>query len=347
MTSLFDLVNDAIIIVDKLNLHIIFCNEKGQKFAVKNSKTPFAEYEKIKSIVESIQPGNSVSEHINIKIKNKVHHYKVNALAFEDHDASLIAFVITDTTRLFKLHRQQQQLISQIRKNYFDRFESLKQLADSIAHEVRNPLVSIGGYANLLIRRCQEEAPYSEVKKYLHYIVENAERLNYLTQQIEEMGDLKRVQLASCDITTFLHEQKSTFESAAYNFNKQLILTIESEHHYRMYIDHEKLRFALTRIIEFIAQHSNSASLPMRCHDSTYEFFINLSFTTDILAQEDLPYLFDPFFTTRSNVETFNLCIAQRIVMLHGGIITPSLSGKTLHLKIALPQDKRLSQNNR
>lgn len=343
LINLFDLVNDAIIIYDKNTNSVVFNNEKGEKLLRKNGNREFFENDKIKSILQNTSHNSIIREHIHLSINKKVYHYKVNALTISDNDTFLIAFVISDTTRLFKMHREQQRLIAQIRKNYFDRFESLKQLADSIAHEVRNPLVSIGGYANLLIRKCDDGIDHAEAKKFLNYIVENAERLNYLTQQIEEMGDLKRVQLSSYDIVKFLNEQKPTLIAAAQQFDKELQMTIETENHYHMYIDYDRLRFALTRIIEFISQHSKEKAIIMDCHDSTYEFIITLTFATDILAEEDLPYIFDPFYTTRSNVETFNLCIAQRIIMLHGGIITPEKKKNTFIFRIALPQDKRLT----
>ena len=343
LINLFDLVNDGIIILDGNNYNVLFNNEKAEKLVTSDGKTIIMDNEKIQNIVQSIQPDKTHTEHISLKIDNKVHHFKINILAFSDNGSTLISFVLTDTTRLFKLHRQQQQLIAQIRKNYFDRFESLKQLADSIAHEVRNPLVSIGGYANLLIRKCEEGIDHTEAKKFLTYIVENAERLNYLTQQIEEMGDLKRVQLSAYDIVKFLNEQQTTLIAAAKQFDKELTITIETQNHYHMYIDYDRLRFALTRIIEFIAQHAKNEILTIHCYDSVYEYIITITFSTDILTEEDLPYIFDPFYTTRSNIETFNLCIAQRIIMLHGGIITPEMNKNTIILRIALPQDKRLA----
>lgn len=346
LINLFDLVNDAIIIIDK-NHNVIFNNEKGQIFVKSDGKTLLLENETIIKLVNTLQPDAEViGEHISLKIKKRIHHYTLNTMAINDDNSFLIAFVITDTTRLHKMHQHQQQLISQIRKNYLDRFESLKQLADSIAHEVRNPLVSIGGYANLLIRKCDEGIDLNEAKKYLQYIVDNAERLNYLTQQIEEMGDLKRVNLAAYSITKFMQEQESTFIAAASQFNKKLQLNIESEKNYTMYIDYDKLRFAITQIIEFVAEHTKAEDIVLHCYGTSYELIIHLQCTTDIIADEDLPYLFDPFYTTRSNVETFNLCIAQRIIMLHGGIITSSLTHKTMHFKISLPQDKRLTQDN-
>lgn len=343
LINLFDLVSDGILIIDGNNFNLLFNNEKAGKLVTSDGKTIIMENEKIQDIVRSIQPDKILTEHISLKINNKIHHFKINILSLSDNGSSLISFVLNDTTRLFKLHRQQQHLIAQIKKNYFDRFESLKQLADSIAHEVRNPLVSIGGYANLLIRKCEEGIDHTEAKKFLTYIVENAERLNYLTQQIEEMGDLKRVQLSSYDIVKFLNEQKTTLIAAAKQFNKQLHITIENENHYHMYIDYDRMRFALIRIIEFIAQHGKEEALTMHCHNSIYEFIVTFSFSTDILTEEDLPYIFDPFYTTRSNVETFNLCIAQRIIMLHGGIITPEINKNTIIFRIALPQDKRLT----
>jgi nitrogen-specific signal transduction histidine kinase len=123
----------------------------------------------------------------------------------------------------------------------------------------------------LLIRKCDEGIDHNEAKKYLQYIVDNAERLNYLTQQIEEMGDLKRVNLAAYSITKFMQEQESTFIAAASQFNKKLQLNIESEKNYTIYIDYDKLRFAITQIIEFVAEHTQAENKVLHSYGTSYE----------------------------------------------------------------------------
>lgn len=340
--ELLNFVNEAVIIIDK-DFTIIFSNRKAQQFFNNNISSLICKNDDIKKLISSLNHNDTIiNHHIAFKINKRIRYFKLNATSMQFNGTLVYALILNDTSRLFTLYKHQKELINQIKKIHFDRLESLKQLADSIAHEVRNPLVSIGGYANLLIRKCEEGIDYTEAKKFLTYIVENAERLNYLTQQIEELGDFKRADLYPYDIVKFIEKLKEELSAIANHYSKELIITLESHEPFLMYIDLDKLSFAFIRLVEFVARHSTS-KITLRCFSTPYEFIILIKFITDILHHEDIPFIFDPFYTTRSNVETFNICIAQRIIMLHGGLIIPALKENRMQFRITLPKDKRLS----
>ncbi|MGQ9843840.1 MAG: histidine kinase dimerization/phospho-acceptor domain-containing protein, partial [Spirochaetota bacterium] len=340
--ELFNFINELFIIIDK-DFTVLFSNTKAQQFFNSNISSLISNNDEIKKLVSSLAHNEQIiNHHITIKINKRVRHFKLNAIPIQHNGINLYALILNDTSRLFTLYKHQKELINQIKKIHFDRLESLKQLADSIAHEVRNPLVSIGGYANLLIRKCEEGIDHTEAKKFLTYIIENAERLNYLTQQIEELGDFKRAELYPYDIVNFIGKLKDDLIAIANHYSKELNITLESHEPFLMYIDLDKLSFAFIRLVEFVARHSTS-KITLRCFSTPYEFIVLVKFMTDTLQHEDLPYIFDPFYTTRSNVETFNICIAQRIIMLHGGLITPVLKENRMQFRIILPKDKRLS----
>jgi nitrogen-specific signal transduction histidine kinase len=70
-----------------------------------------------------------------------------------------------------------------------------------------------------------------------------------------------------------------------------------------------------------------------------------LDIPTD-MQKEETPFLFNPFYSTGSRELNFDLALAQRIVMQHGGVIRASWKPeRVLRLHLSMPREKRLDRD--
>ena len=266
----------------------------------------------------------------------------IHADTSEDIPSSYRMILLNDTTRLWKMHREQQQLIQQLKKNYTDHLESLKQIADSVAHEVRNPLVSIGGYANLLLRKCEEGTHSEEIKKYLEYIRQDAERLNQLTSMVEEYSDIKDIHLSQVQLDRFLNDLAERMNLVLAGKKVSIRNSIDQVTECMLFMDYNKMNAALSNLLTFAALNcSGKSCITLSRQFNAYEASIIISFESDELREDSLQFLFDPFYSADSAMSNFDMAVAQRIVILHGGIIYPSIDGEKVTFRVNLPREKR------
>lgn len=254
--------------------------------------------------------------------------------------------VLNDVTGIWKLHNRERRLLSQLHKNYRDGMENLRQIAQSVAHEVRNPIVSIGGYANLLLKKCAhgEEDP-GIYRKYLQYIREDVERLFRIVDQVEKYSDISEISLKKENMASLTREVLAAAASFARKRSVALRASVGRAREYTVYVDRGKIKSALrnlTRHAVILARKGSPVNVAVRF--APYEFGIDLAVSTD-LPREEVPFLFNPFYSWRQQKLSFDLAAAQRIAILHGGIINTRWEPPDrLLLAFSMPKEKRLSR---
>lgn len=262
----------------------------------------------------------------------------------EDAQNPSLLIICNDITNLWKLHRKERELLQQLRENHVDHMESLRQIAVSVAHEVRNPIASIGGYANLLLRKIDEFGNQAKsVKKYLQYIQEDAERLNAIVEQTEKYSDIREIHFKKENIVTVFDE---VFRYALRLSKKQSVrieIHKEDRELYTLYIDRARLKDSLKKLFKYTIEISEANStLATSLSFTPYDLEMSIDIPTERISEEDAQFLFDPFFSGTQELN-FDLTIVHRIITLHGGIIR-SERGKRNNLifTISLPKEKRL-----
>jgi nitrogen-specific signal transduction histidine kinase len=94
--------------------------------------------------------------------------------SFKEEGETFLTFSIQEIQRLKKLERERLES---------ERWESLGRMVEEIAHQVRNPVVSIGGYT----KRLQKVLPSSpRGQSYLDQIVHETTRLETMIRRLEE-----------------------------------------------------------------------------------------------------------------------------------------------------------------
>jgi PAS domain S-box-containing protein len=213
------------------------------------------------------------------------------------------------------------QLQASLRRS--EMMSALGSLVAGVAHEVRNPLFSISATLDAFEARFGSEAEYS---RYITVLRTELQRLSQLMQELLEYGKPHNVELHPDSIVSVIqdavrisvrlarkrrvrlvNEVKGTFPSIAMERNRLLEVfqnLLENA------IQHSPAGSSVTMTAEAI---TNGPDRVVECaiHDSGPGF-----------REEDLPRLFEPFFTRRRGGTGLGLSIVQRIVEQHGGTVS-------------------------
>ena len=255
--------------------------------------------------------------------------------------------ILRDITEVWRLVQREKHLLLQLRKSYMDQMENLRQIAQSVAHEVRNPIVSIGGYANLMLKKLDAgEGRPEDFTNFLNIIRSDTERLHRIVDQVEKYSDASEISLRKENIVSLFRQMieygKKLSREHGVAFEEPPILSDE----YQVYIDRQRLKLGLYNLVRHSILLSRSESrLKTRLNFTPFEVDFTLDIHTD-MQKEETPFLFNPFYSTSNRELNFDLALAQRIVMQHGGVIRASWKPESvLRLHLSMPREKRLDRD--
>lgn len=362
LIKIADFLTEGIVILD-YDFKVIFANKAARQIlGIRKNKNQVPDFpeilhdknDELKKII--MQAGSSHKDIHNREltfIKNAKERRIVLTAFLVNRDSDLphhsMILIITDVTKIWLMHLKERGLSRQLRDNYVDHMESLRQITDNIAHEVRNPIVSIGGYANYCLRKCAGECKDSKkITKYLTYIKEEAERLNRIVTMAESYSDMSEFHLKKENVVRLFSQLFKYGKRLAAKHNINAEFPIIEEEKYSMFIDYQKLYGAIRALMRnSILLSVKEAHLDISLLFTPYEVEITIEVVTDKISPDDLHFIFDPFYSVSDVKLNFTFASAQRIIILHGGVIKVNSSGRgTLFFIVSLPKEKRLSRDN-
>ncbi len=193
------------------------------------------------------------------------------------------------------------------------RLSALGEMAGVMAHEIRNPLASLKGHAQLLAERLAAEHPdHRKVER----VVQEAERLEALTTDLLDFvrsGPIDVKPAAPAALVAACAE-----EVAPHGF------TVHTEGAPASWpLDAARLRQAVTNVMRNALQATAPGTRPdvaVQQRDGQLEITVR-DFGPGIAPGEE-EKLFTPFYTTRTTGTGLGLAVAQRVTQMHGGAIT-------------------------
>lgn len=220
-----------------------------------------------------------------------------------------------------------------------EKLAALGEMADRVAHETRNPLVSMGGFA----RRIQRELPaHDPLRKYIDIVIDGVERLERMVYSITEYKKYISVDFKISSITTAiegaLERIESKLEARHITVKKHLLpdpLLVR--------IDKSNMEFLFLNFfenaIEAMGKQGTLSVTARMKNEGCLEVVI--ADTGKGIAEEDLKRIYNPFFTSRLSGAGLGLTIAHKIVKDHSGVINvKSEPGKGTVFSIELPLAK-------
>ena len=196
------------------------------------------------------------------------------------------------------------------------RLASLGEMSAVLAHEIKNPLASLKGNAQLLASMLPEgEKPRGKADR----VVDEARRLEQLVQDLlafVRTGDLRREPI---DVGELVRGAAGDAE-----------VTIEAK---AWSLDRERMRQVIANLVD----NANAAGKPVRvrAREDAGKLVLEVADSGAGVPEADRDKIFEPFFTSKTRGTGLGLAIVRRIVELHGGTIAVrNDGGAVFHIEI-------------
>jgi signal transduction histidine kinase len=244
---------------------------------------------------------------------------------WHDEDARLLA--TTFNTLTDSIGRFQQEAAQR------ERLSSLGRMSTVIAHEIRNPLMIIKG---ALRQATQEGATSDDIRESAADINGEIERLNRVVNEVLDFARPIRFDIAPTDINALCRSAASAVEAASPEPPVTVRLPGDVP---VIHTDGERLRIVLVNLLSNARQSGNTHAPVTLTAAAVGERRVSIAVEDRGagIAADDLPRIFDPYFTTRRAGTGLGLPIAKNIIDGLGGTIAVRSSpghGTTIRIEL-------------
>ncbi|MDH4264581.1 MAG: ATP-binding protein [Deltaproteobacteria bacterium] len=234
--------------------------------------------------------------------------------------------------------REIKELEEKVRRS--DRLASLGKFAAGIAHEVRNPLASIKGFAQYL----REKFPSQNSKiEPANIIIEEAERLERIVSALLNFAKPQVLNIESADLNEVIKAALILIEDKAKE-NGVALIKVFNPQPPSIEIDKEKIKQVFVNLFINAIQEMEQGGTLRVITDTDFNQWVVVEVhdTGKGILPENIHRIFDPFFSTKESGIGLGLSIASGIIESHGGTIdVQSEIGKGTTFTIKLSTDKK------
>ncbi len=250
--------------------------------------------------------------------------------------------IIDDRTELMQMEHRLEQSRTLV---------ALGEMAASVAHELRNPLGGIGGFAALLREQLE---PGSDAARYVDKIIEGVEGLNKVATNLLAYTRPVEPRMQPTDLKGLLREVMAfvQIEVEQGRFPVELALELGNQP-LEMMADQELLRQCFLNLLKNAVQamdgQAGHVGIEVRGPGEDAEVAEITVWDTGPGIDPALhAKIFNPFFTTRAKGTGLGLAIVRKNIELHGGsIVIQSAPGAGCRFVVRLPLAGRTTREER
>ncbi|MBP7765505.1 MAG: PAS domain-containing protein [Syntrophaceae bacterium] len=257
--------------------------------------------------------------------------WEVAATSFADEDAQEGRMLLArNVTALREMERE----VAHSRH-----LNAIGSLAAGVAHEIRNPLSSIKGFAVYFKQRLAGNAEDEETAQIM---IAETDRLNRVISQLIEFArplQLKKERTCLAELarqTVRLVEAEAAKQTVAVDVRvREPLPDVE--------VDPDKIKQVLLNLLlNALAAMPGGGKLTVDLAAQGSFLDVAVSDTGEGIRAEDLPRIYDPYFTSKPAGTGLGLAVVQKIMDAHGGRIfveSTRGAGTTVTLRFVLMSD--------
>ena len=220
-----------------------------------------------------------------------------------------------------------------------DRLAALSSLASGMAHEIRNPLVSIGGFARRIAKLVEKDSP---LKGYVEVIQEEVSRLEKLLREILDFTGENLSYFGDHNLDQLIEDTLPLIQRDLEDCHITVVKDLKPLP--RIHCDDRQIKQVFYNLFQNARQamHERGGTLTIRTYGQEREDGLyaaaEISDTGGGIPLDVLHNIFNPFFSTKDLGTGLGLSIAQRIIARHyGHIEVKNELGRGVTFVVTLP----------
>ncbi len=264
----------------------------------------------------------------------------VTASRLRDERGGFLGYVV-----LFKDLSEIRALRKRIEKN--ERLAAVGRLAAGVAHEIRNPLSSVKGFATYFRERYKDVA---EDRETADILIGEVDRINRAVTGLLEFARPVALSPSPVDLKRFIETSLRLVEKRARDAGIGLETRI-SDSIGEAVIDADRINQVLLNLyINAVEAMGDGGVLTVAAdRDETGRPGIHVADAGAGIDPEDLSRVVDPYFTTKPSGTGLGLAIADNIMKAHGGrldIVSQKGRGTTVSLVFDADAEEEKTQRS-
>lgn len=205
-----------------------------------------------------------------------------------------------------------------------EKLNALTLLAAGVAHEIGNPLNSLGIHLQLLERKIKKLPPGDSAPLLDHLTTARSEitRLDTLLQEFLHAIRPSRAVVQPTQLNDLVRDTLKTLEPELLARNIQINLHLHKDLP-ELPLDPDQIRQALFNLLKnaYQAVPASGGEVTVGSTLNEHEVLVRIADSGDGISPEVLGSLFEPYSTTKASGTGLGLLIVRRILREHGGEI--------------------------
>lgn len=241
----------------------------------------------------------------------------IDSLAFFANQMAVALEEARIHKRLMEKEERLREMEKQLRHAYV--LASVGEMSLYLAHEIRNPLVAIGGIARSIVKLIEKNpSAVSKIKVKIKTILDEVKRLENLLSGILQYARPKEPVLQLADIVEVIEEVCHLLEREIAKRKIRLKKFINPLPYVRF--DKDKIKQVFFNLFQnALDSMTQGGELIIRTEREKENVKIEITDTGSGIPAPDIDKIFAPFFTTKPSGLGLGLSIAREIVYQHAG----------------------------
>jgi len=240
--------------------------------------------------------------------------------------------------------------LSEMTENLYKRIDVAETFSSDLAHEIRNPLTSLKGAAEVL----ENTGDGEKRKKLIKVISHDVERIERLitdySQMLKDEASLSRAKMIKIDLLNVINSVADDFNSDALSSKKNITISIDDKNLNGSKLNILGVESKLEQIIANLLENAVSFSpsngkITVTCNIKKKVAQLIIEDEGPGFNEKNINQIFNRFYSNRPEKfgehSGLGLNIVKNIVELHGGSIIASnntnLSKKGARVEVLLP----------
>ena len=259
-------------------------------------------------------------------------------MSFKEEGEVFLAFTIQEIQRLKRLEQERLEA---------EHWASVGRMVEEIAEQVRHPVVSIGGYAQRLLKAFPDS---KKEQICCQQILQETKRLNNILQRVEEYVRVPRPVYAREHVLEVVEAALAAFSREAKKNGISFALKSDDlEEDGNLFMDRTLVIDAISHVLQNSVESILEAprdkkrrSIDVNLFDDGEIVRVAISDRGKGISKRNLQYVFEPFFSTRPGRVGLGLTLVRRIMWEHAGKTrVESHPGKGTTVTLYFPKDRR------